>query len=60
MDSDSRKSEAEGNLEGIDEGRREMLRRIVKGSVYAAPVVASFAIDGLTVSPALAGVSNFS
>lgn len=41
-------------LETIDQGRREALRKLVSASAFAVPVVVSFAIDGLTVSPALA------
>jgi hypothetical protein len=60
MATDSSGKDVEGALEGIDEGRRDALRRIVRGTVYAAPVVASFAIDGLTVTPAMAAAGNLS
>ena len=39
-------------LETIDESRRAALRKLVVGAVFVAPVVASFAINGLTVGPA--------
>jgi hypothetical protein len=45
-------------LETVDPTRREALRKIVRASVFAAPVVASFAVDGLTVSPAMAGPNS--
>jgi hypothetical protein len=41
-------------LETIDQGRRDALRKLVTTSAFAVPVVVSFAIDGLTVSPAMA------
>jgi hypothetical protein len=46
-------------LETVDQGRRAALRKLVTTSAFAAPVVVSFAIGGLTVSPALAA-SNVS
>ena len=39
-------------LETIDENKRAALRQLVAGAVFVAPVVASFAINGLTVSAA--------
>jgi hypothetical protein len=41
-------------LETIDHSRRDALRKLVTTTAFAIPVVVSFAIDGLTVSPALA------
>ncbi len=41
-------------LETVDQGRRDALRKLVTTTAFAAPVVVSFAINGLTVSPALA------
>lgn len=41
-------------LETIDAGKRASLRKLVTGAVFVAPVVASFAINGLTVGPAYA------
>jgi hypothetical protein len=41
-------------LETIDESKRDSLRKIVAGAVFVAPVVASFAINGLTVGSAFA------
>lgn len=42
-------------LENVDQGRRAALRKLVTTTAFAAPVVASFAVTGLTVSPAIAG-----
>jgi hypothetical protein len=39
-------------LEGLDAGKRETLTRLISGSAFAAPVVASFAMQGLTIRPA--------
>ncbi len=46
-------------LESVDENKRAALCNLVVGAVFVAPVVASFAINGLTVGPAYA-VSNSS
>jgi hypothetical protein len=57
----SEKSEGERleqALETVDQGRRDALRKLVTTSAFVAPVVASFAINGLTVSPALAGINS--
>ncbi|MDF2983556.1 MAG: hypothetical protein K0Q69_3328 [Devosia sp.] len=45
-------------LETVDQGRRDALRKLVTTSAFAAPVVVSFAIDGLMVSPAFAANST--
>ena len=42
---------------GLDESKRATLTRLVTGTAFVAPVLASFAMDGLTISKALA-VSN--
>ena|SRR5690349_8925144 len=44
-------------LDGIDANRRAMLRRLIVKSAFVAPVVASFAMSGLTVE-AVAQVRN--
>jgi hypothetical protein len=52
---DMRENEAERleqALETIDDSKRASLRKLIVGSVFVAPVVASFAINGLTVSAA--------
>lgn len=45
-------------LETVDTGRRDALRKLVATSAFAVPVVVSFAVDGLTVSKALAQQIN--
>jgi hypothetical protein len=53
----SDKSEAERldrALETIDQSKRDAMRKLITTAAFAVPVVASFAIDGLVVSPALA------
>ena len=39
-------------LEGLDESKRETLTRLIGGSAFVAPVVASFAMQGLAIRPA--------
>jgi Chaperone of endosialidase len=39
---------------GLDEAKRKTLTRLVTGTAFVAPVVASFAMDGLTISKAVA------
>lgn len=41
-------------LDGVDPAKRSFLRKVVVTTAFAAPVVASFAIDGMVVSKALA------
>jgi hypothetical protein len=48
----------EDALSGVDEGRRATLRRLITGTVFVAPIVASFAMDGLAISKAEAQASN--
>jgi uncharacterized membrane protein len=45
-------------LAGVDEAKRATLTRLLTGSAFVAPIVASFAIDGLTISKAQATVAN--
>jgi hypothetical protein len=48
-------------LEGLDQGKRETLTRLITGGAFVAPIVASFAMQGLAIRPAEAassGVSN--
>jgi hypothetical protein len=42
----------------IDVAKRETLDRMVKGAAFAAPIVATFAMDGLKISKAQAQVAN--
>ena len=58
MPDDAPQDKLEPAFEGVDEAKRETLRRIIRTSVFAVPVVVSFAVDGLTVNPALAFAVN--
>jgi hypothetical protein len=46
---DARVDEA---LDGLDQDKRDTLRRLVRGTTFAAPVVASFAMQGISINPA--------
>ncbi|MDR3471339.1 MAG: hypothetical protein P4M09_06575 [Devosia sp.] len=48
----------EAAMESIDESKRTALRKLVVATAFVAPVVASFAIDGMMVSSALAAAPN--
>jgi hypothetical protein len=39
-------------LDGLDQSKRETLSRLIGGSAFVAPVVASFAMQGLAIRPA--------
>jgi len=41
-------------LEGIDESKRATLTRLITGTSFAVPIVASFAMSGLTIDKAAA------
>jgi len=45
-------------LEAVDPSKRAFLRKVVVTTAFAAPVVASFAIDGMVVSKAIAQPTN--
>jgi hypothetical protein len=45
-------------LAGVDAGKRETLTRLITGTAFVAPIVASFAMDGLTISKAQALPAN--
>ncbi len=53
MNNDNSKATA-----AIDASKRETLDRMVKGAAFAAPIVATFAMDGLKISKAQAQVAN--
>jgi hypothetical protein len=40
-------------LDRIDPVRRDIVKKFITGAAFAAPVIASFSMDGLTVSSAL-------
>ena len=42
--------EVERALSGVDESKRRTLIRLLQGAAFAVPVVASFSMDGLTIS----------
>ncbi len=42
-------------LDKVDPAKRSFVRKVVMGTAFVAPVVASFSIDGLTISDAQAG-----
>ena len=44
------KSKADLVLRDIDESKRRTLTRLALGAAFVTPVVASFSIDGLTIS----------
>ena len=45
-------------LDKVDADKRATLKRLILGTVFAVPVIASFPIDGLTIDSALAQVAN--
>lgn len=47
-------------LDGVDDARRSRLRRLVVKGAFAAPVIASFAMSGLTVERAAAQTNTTS
>jgi hypothetical protein len=51
-------SKIDDALAGVDEAKRATLTRLVTGTAFVAPVVVSFAIDGLTISKAQAQFPN--
>jgi len=55
MAGDSKQEEA---LKGIDESKRRTLLRLGLGAAFVAPIVASFSMDGLTISKVHAQAAN--
>jgi hypothetical protein len=45
-----KKKKIDDALTGIDEGKRRTLMRLGVGAALVAPVVASFSMEGLTIS----------
>jgi hypothetical protein len=45
-------------LDGLDENRRDVLRRMILKSAFVTPIVASFAMAGLTVDAAAQCTTN--
>jgi len=52
--SDSSKKDLDSALNGVNEDRRAFLRKIVVTTAFTAPIVASFAVDGMMISSAAA------
>jgi hypothetical protein len=55
MTEESKQDEA---LDGIDESKRRTLTRLGLGAAFVTPIVASFSIDGLTISKVHAQTAN--
>jgi hypothetical protein len=53
-DNSKKKNEA---LDGLDASKRATLSRLATGAAFAAPVVASFTMQGLAIRPAHAASS---
>lgn len=51
-------SNLESAVTGLDESKRKTLSRLLTGTAFVAPVVASFAMDGLVISKAVAAVNG--
>jgi hypothetical protein len=47
-------------LQGLDESKRETLNRLITGTAFVAPVVAAFAMQGISIRPAYAQVGSSS
>jgi hypothetical protein len=52
------KSKKEQALSGIDETKRRTLMRLGLGVAFVTPIVASFSLDGLTISKVHAATAN--
>ena len=52
------KSKLDQTLAGIDEQKRRTLIRLGLGAAFVAPIVASFSMDGLTISKVHAASAN--
>ncbi len=42
----------------VDPAKRSFVRKVVTGTAFVAPVVASFSLDGLTIGEARAGFDS--
>lgn len=56
--SETEKSELDRALDGVDIERRDFMRKVVLTTTFVVPLVASFAVDGMLVSRAMAGDSS--
>jgi hypothetical protein len=50
--------ELESVLDRVDPGKRAFLKKLVVGTAFVVPTVASFSMDGLSLYEAHAQVSN--
>jgi hypothetical protein len=50
----------EAALDGLDQNKRQTLRRLISGTAFIGPVVASFAMQGMSIRPADAQAGNSS
>ena len=48
----------EDALRGVDESKRRTLMRLGLGAAFVTPIVASFSLDGLTISKVHAQTAN--
>lgn len=55
---DSNKKDLDSALDSVSEDRRSFLRKVVLTTAFTAPIVASFAVDGMMVSSASAFPGN--
>jgi hypothetical protein len=53
-------SEISDAFEGLDQDKRETLTRLAGGGAFVAPVVAAFAMQGISISPAHAAPGSSS
>lgn len=53
--SDASKKDLDDSLDGVSEDRRQFLRKVVKTTAFTAPIIASFAVDGMMINSATAG-----
>ncbi|MBR0963343.1 hypothetical protein JQ554_04440 [Bradyrhizobium diazoefficiens] len=51
-------SNIENSVAGLDDSKRKTLSRLLTGTAFVAPIVASFAMDGLSISKAVAAVNG--
>ena len=56
----TKKTKQEEALSGIDESKRKTLIRLGLGAAFVTPVVASFSMEGLTISKVHAAAQNSS
>jgi hypothetical protein len=56
--SENEKTALDRALDGVDVGRRDFMRKVVLTTAFVVPTVASFAVDGMLVSRAMAGDSS--